>query len=138
MLPYFADGHAQRGVLAGFAVNLVDRVDGGGVVFAAQLAGDLRETQLQLVAQHVHGDLARHDDVLVPLGTDNILERDLEVAGRAFDDLFGAQVLGPRLIDVQQAGGDCQGRLQAAHFTKSQQLVESALKFTNVVLNIGR
>lgn len=43
---YFVDGVANRGVDTGFAFNLFDGVDGGSVVFAAQLTGNLREAQM--------------------------------------------------------------------------------------------
>lgn len=37
-------------VVANFLFNLFNRVDGGGVVLAAQLVGDFRETQMQFAS----------------------------------------------------------------------------------------
>src|SRR4051812_36521876 len=107
-------------------------MDGGSVVLAAQLAGDLRKAELKLVTQHVHGDLPRYDDVLVAFRADDILNRYLEMPGSAFNDLLGAQMLGTGPVDVEQAGGDAQRRLNIAHLAPGQQLVKGALQLADI------
>ena len=46
------------------ALDLVDGVDDGGVVTAAEARADLRQRGLGEIARQVHGDLARVGDLL--------------------------------------------------------------------------
>ena len=93
---------------------------GSSVIFATELTGNFGKAKLQLLVQHIHGDLAGHHNVFVAFWPDDIFEWDLEVPGGAFNDLFGAKVLGPVLGDLQQAGGNSGGRCQATHLTPGQ------------------
>lgn len=40
-------------------IDLVDRVDGGSMVFAAKFVSNSRETEVKLTSHQIHGDLAR-------------------------------------------------------------------------------
>ena len=137
LLPDTADSIAHVGIGVDFFFDFFNGVDGGGVVFAAEFPGDFGKAEMEVVAQDVHGDLARHNDVFVALAAQDFIDADLEMLGSAFDDLLGAEVFGARFGGAAYAGDDGEAGGDAAHFANGNQLVERALKFTNIGLDVA-
>src|SRR5204862_8056681 len=109
-------------------------MDGGGVVFAAELMGYFRKAHVQFGSKHVHGDLTRDHDVLVAFGAQNVFHRHMEVFGGAFDNVAGGQVFGPVPTAIEHSSNYLDVGLDTAHFAESQYLVERALELADVAL----
>ena len=56
---------------------------------------------------------------------------------RAFNNLLGTEVFWSSFTDIEHTTGNCNGWLQVAHLTVSQELIKGALEFANIALNIG-
>ena len=71
MLCEFVEHAVEVLVVLALQIDLLDGVQDGGVVLAAELAADLGQRGLGEVLAEIHGDLAREDDLArVVLGLD--------------------------------------------------------------------
>src|SRR5690606_31128232 len=112
--------------------DFLNRVDGGGVVFAAKLAGNFWETKVEFAAEQVHGHLARYHDVLVAFGATHFFGVDLEMARGLVNDLLWRDVLRPAVADVaDQPFSRRNIRSHSTHLGVGEQLVKGALELAD-------
>ena len=117
--------------------DFFDRVDGGSVVFAAQLIGNLWEAHVEFAAQQVHSNLPRHNDMLSSLSTTNFFAIDLEMAGGLIDNLFGGEMLRATAPDIAKQAFCCHYvRSDAAHLGISKKLIKRTLELADICLNV--
>lgn len=81
-----ADGGLRHGIARGFFFDLLDGVNDGGVVSAAEFLADLDHRHLCNLAHDIHGDLARKGNICVALGGLDIFRGNAVGAADFFND----------------------------------------------------
>src|SRR3989338_3487418 len=112
-------------------------MNGRGMVLAAQLMSNFWEGQMQLASKHIHGDLARYNNVFVALGSQYVFHRDMEMLSCAFNNLPGANMLGAGLIALKHGRYYLYVWLNPAHFAPGQQLVKSAFQLPDIAAGLA-
>src|SRR5690606_27188430 len=82
----------ERVIDADVFLDLVDRMDHGRVVAAAERLADLDQRNVEQLAHQVHRDLAWHGQLLRPLLRDQSVDGDAELPGDALADQIRCQL----------------------------------------------
>jgi len=113
-------------------IDFLDAVHGGGVVFAAEGAGDLGVGEGELGFHEVHGDLAGGENVFFATVAGELGDGEVEVGGGGFDDVFGAGA-GAEFFGVLEFGFEAgEGEAGAEAHLEEAGVVESALELADV------
>lgn len=76
-----------------FPVDAPVGMENGGVISPTEELADLGETMVSVAAQEVHGDVSCVCDVARAGWTDELLDRDVEVAAHGLEDCVGLRFL---------------------------------------------
>src|SRR4029077_3929695 len=126
-------------VVAAQSFNLIDGVQHGGVMFAAELLSDLRQRSGSQLLHQIHGDLARESDGLGIRTYFEILIPEAKLLADALLDQFNGDLFFLSGDDIAQSllcRAEIYGR--SGQRSVSDQPRQGALQFANVGLDRAR
>ena len=113
-------------------IDFANTVHGGGVVFAAESAGDLWEGEGEVGFHNIHGDLAREKNVLLATFTDDFTGGEMEVGGGGLNDGFGAGARASRDSVLEFVFELVEREAGAETHLEESGVVKGAFQFANV------
>src|SRR5581483_166808 len=119
--------------------DLLDGVNDGGVVAAAELACDGRVAEVGQLTEDVHADLTGGDQGAAPAGAAEVLHTEAEGLRRGIEDDPGCDLarLGGEEDVGQDLLGDVAGEGLAVEAGVGGDADERPLELTDVVLHVG-